>query len=282
MIPRLILVLLFAVAPSAVDAQEAKNVAAAAAPVRLRVLTYNIHHGEGTDKKLDLERIARVIKSTDPDLVALQEVDRQTRRTLDADQAAKLGELTGMHAYFAKAMEYQGGGYGEAILTKQKPEANRTFPLPADKGFEPRAMGEARVKIGDSTVVFYATHLDHTRDPKQRLMQIKEIQRVSAEEKEPLVILAGDLNAQPGSTEIETLLKSWKDATGRPELKTFPAEKPRIKIDYVMYRPTERIKVIEAQVIDEKVASDHAPVLVVLEIAPGEKAPAEKAERLNR
>ena len=98
------------------------------------------------------------------------------------------------------------------------------------------------------------------------MIQIKEIQRVAAEEKEPLVILAGDLNAQPGSSEIDTLLKSWKDATARPELKTFPADRPRIKIDYVMYRPTERIKVIEAQVIEEKVASDHAPVLVVFEI----------------
>src|SRR5688500_15729954 len=263
MIQRLILLLSFAAASCAATAQEAKK---PAAPLRLRVLTYNIHHGEGTDKKLDLERIAKVIKSTDPDLVALQEVDRQTRRTMDVDQAAKLGELTGMHAYFAKAMDYQGGGYGDAILAKQKPEANRTFPLPADKGFEPRAMGEARVKIGDSTVVFYATHLDHTRDPKQRMIQIKEIQRVAAEEKEPLVILAGDLNAQPGSSEIDTLLKSWKDATARPELKTFPADRPRIKIDYVMYRPTERIKVIEAQVIEEKVASDHAPVLVVFEI----------------
>ena len=262
---RMILVVLFALLSQGVGAQQAKQ---AATPARLRILTYNIHHGEGADKKLDLVRIAKVIKSTDPDLVALQEVDRRTTRTLDVDQAAKLGELTGMHACFAQAMDFQGGGYGEAILSKQKPIANRTFPLPADKGFEPRALGEARIKLGDSTVVFYATHLDHTRDSKQRLMQIKEIDRVAAQEKEPLVILAGDLNAQPGSAEIETLLKSWKDATARPDLKTFPADKPRIKIDYVMYRPRDRIRVVEAQVIEEKVASDHAPVLVEFEVAP--------------
>jgi endonuclease/exonuclease/phosphatase family metal-dependent hydrolase len=262
MIGRMIAALLLASLAPVSIAQEAKK----PAPARLRVLTYNIHHGEGADNKLDLERIAKVIKSTDPDLVALQEVDRRTTRTLDVDQAAKLGELTGMHAYFAKAMDFQGGGYGDAILSKQKPLATRTFPLPADKGFEPRALGEARIQIGDTTIVFYATHLDHTRDSKQRLMQIKEIEKVAAQEKEPLVLLAGDLNAQPASAEIETLLKSWKDATARPDLKTFPADKPRIKIDYVLYRPTDRIKVIEAQVIEEKVASDHAPLLVVFEI----------------
>jgi endonuclease/exonuclease/phosphatase family metal-dependent hydrolase len=238
-------------------------------PVRLRVLTYNIHHAEGTDRKLDPERIARVIKDANPDLVALQEVDDRTGRTESVDQAKKLGELTGMHAFFAKAMDYRGGGYGCAILSKRKPDAGRSHALPAEEGHEPRVLAEARVKLTDAgpTVVFYSTHLDHTRDPKSRQKQIAGIRKVTAEEKEPLAILAGDLNAQPGSKEIETLLKDWKDATANPALKTHPAEAPRIKIDYVLYRANDRVKVIEAQVLEEKVASDHAPVLVVFEVA---------------
>ena len=258
------LALLFAA--SAAVAQEAKE---KRAPVRLRVLTYNIHHAEGNDKKLDLARIAKLIKDADPDLVALQEVDDRTARTQSVDQAKKLGELTGMHAYFAKAMDYGGGAYGCAILSKRKPEATRSFPLPADKGHEPRVLGEARLTLSDGgpTIVFYSTHLDHTRDAKQRTRQVADIERVAAGEKEPLVILAGDLNAQPGSPVIESLSKNWRDATPHPSLKTFPAEAPRVKIDYVLYRTTPRIKVIEATVLDEKVASDHAPVLVVLEIS---------------
>ena len=58
--------------------------------LRLRVLSYNIHHGEGVDRKLDLPRIASVIKSVKPDLVALQEVDQGTERTNKIDQAAEL------------------------------------------------------------------------------------------------------------------------------------------------------------------------------------------------
>ena len=49
-------------------------------PVTLGVMTFNIHHAEGTDKRLDLDRIARVIRAAEPDLVALQEVDRDTTR----------------------------------------------------------------------------------------------------------------------------------------------------------------------------------------------------------
>ena len=64
----------------------------------LRVLSYNIHHGRGTDGAIDLPRIARVIAATRPDLVALQEVDRGTGRANGVDQADALGELTGLAA----------------------------------------------------------------------------------------------------------------------------------------------------------------------------------------
>ena len=59
----------------------------------LRVLTYNIHHAAGTDGKVDIERIARVIQSAKPDLVALQEVDQATKRSGGVDQLARLAEL---------------------------------------------------------------------------------------------------------------------------------------------------------------------------------------------
>jgi endonuclease/exonuclease/phosphatase family metal-dependent hydrolase len=50
-------------------------------PIRIRVLTFNIHHGEGGDGVIDLERIADVINSVSPDLVGLQEVENGTTRT---------------------------------------------------------------------------------------------------------------------------------------------------------------------------------------------------------
>ena len=45
---------------------------------------------------------------------------------------------------------------------------------------------------------------------------------------------------------------------------TFPADKPDRRIDYVMYRPANKWKVVEVRVLDEAVASDHRPVLTVL------------------
>ncbi len=86
-------------------------------PTRLRVLSYNIHHGAGIDGRLDLERIARVIQSARPDVVALQEVDRGVARSKRIDEPAELARLTGLRAIFERNITYQGGDYGNAVLT---------------------------------------------------------------------------------------------------------------------------------------------------------------------
>ncbi|MCA1594508.1 MAG: metal-dependent hydrolase, partial [Acidobacteria bacterium] len=80
--------------------------------VLLMVATYNIHTGIGMDKKLDLARIARVIKETRADIVGLQEVDRGVKRTGGIDEIAELARLTGMDYAFAHNLDYQGGQYG--------------------------------------------------------------------------------------------------------------------------------------------------------------------------
>ena len=238
---------------------------AADAP-RVRVLTYNIHHGEGEDRKFDLERIAKVILAVKPDVVALQEVDQKTKRASGVDQAAELGRLTGMHHVFGKAMDYSGGGYGEAILSRWKFVSTKNHLLPATPGHEPRAAIAATVRINDDgpAFTFIGTHLDHTRDPKNRIDQVKEINRVFEPNDEPL-ILAGDLNATPEKDEIKLLLEKWTSAAGDKGEATYPSAKPSVQIDYVMFRPAKRWKVIEVKVIEEKLASDHRPVLAVLE-----------------
>ena len=98
----------------------------------IRVLSYNIHHGEGLDGKLDLERIARVIKSASPDLVSLQEVDNRTTRSKGVDQAKELARLTGMKYAYGPSMDFDGGKYGNAILTKFILAESTTIPLPGD------------------------------------------------------------------------------------------------------------------------------------------------------
>ena len=90
----------------------------APAAVVLRVLSYNIHHGEGLDGRIDLSRQAEIMKREEPDLVALQEVDRGTVRSGSVDQLAELARLTGLAPVFGQTIALQGGDYGVGVLSR--------------------------------------------------------------------------------------------------------------------------------------------------------------------
>ncbi|TWU21393.1 endonuclease/exonuclease/phosphatase family protein [Bythopirellula polymerisocia] len=107
-------------------------------PPRLSVLTYNIHHGQGTDGHFDCPRLARVILDLEPDVVALQEVDRKTTRASGVDQAAHLAELTKMQYAYGCTMHNAGGEYGEVILSRFPIEQVWVHSLPYPFGQEPR------------------------------------------------------------------------------------------------------------------------------------------------
>ncbi len=109
---------------------------------------------------------------------------------------------------------------------------------------------------------FIGTHLDHTRDETDRINQAREILHIFKDDGIPM-ILAGDLNAVSDSEPMRILCSEWTDTFADDPQPTFPVENPRRRIDYVLYRPTVAWRVVEKEVIDERIASDHRPVLVV-------------------
>lgn len=168
-------------------------------PVMLRVLTYNIHHGEGMDGRVDLERIAGVIRQADADLVALQEVDRGVERTARVDQPAQLAALTGMQAVFERNIEYQGGDYGNAVLTRLPIIRHQNHFLPPSLPKEQRGMLEVHVSVSGRALIFLATHFDYHPDDGERLASAKVVREFVDGHPGLPVILAGDLNARPDS-----------------------------------------------------------------------------------
>jgi endonuclease/exonuclease/phosphatase family metal-dependent hydrolase len=232
-------------------------------PQEIRVVTYNIHHGEGTDGKLDLERIAAVINSEKPDLVGLNEVDQGTRRTQQIDMPAELAKLTGMTAVFEKNIDHDGGKYGNAVLSRLPIVRHENHKLPSDYKGEQRGVLEVEVGNKDEPLLFLCTHLDYRPDDHERLASIETIEKVVAESDGQPVILVGDLNATPDSKVMETFAKSWGRSNDEPLL-TFPAANPEKQIDYVLFRPAAEWEVVECRVLDEAVASDHRGMMAVL------------------
>ncbi len=116
------------------------------------------------------------------------------------------------------------------------------------------------------TIAFIGTHLDHTGDDVDRILQARKINESFTGSRYPS-ILAGDLNAVPGSVPIGILEAFWVNADdGDSSMPTFPSGNPVKKIDYVMFRPADRWRVISTEVIQDSVASDHCAYLVVLEL----------------
>jgi endonuclease/exonuclease/phosphatase family metal-dependent hydrolase len=225
---------------------------------RLRVLSYNIHHGEGMDKRIDLGRIAKVVKGAGPDVVMLQEVDRRTRRSGGVDQLAELARLNGMGMYFGKTIDHEGGEYGNAILSRLPVAEHSNTPLP---GIEPRGFVSILTEDG---VLFLGTHLDVGRSEAARVASAERINAWVAARLGSPAILAGDLNAVRGSATFQKLAAAWTIAGG--EMPTIPVGKPERQIDFILFRPSGRWRVVEVNVVDEPVASDHRPIFAVLEL----------------
>ncbi len=238
-------------------------------PIQLRVLGFNIHHAEGVDRKLDVERIARVILSVKPDLVALQEVDQKVKRSQGIDQPAELARLTKLHVVFGANIELQGGRYGNALLSRFPIARHRNHLLPNIDASEQRGVIEAEVTLPDSKqpLLLLATHLDFRADDRERLASAKAINELAEKQPEQPALLAGDLNATPDSKTLEQFALLWKMANDST-LATIPVDQPKKQIDFILYRPQDRWKVVEVQVLDEAVASDHRAIFAVLELLP--------------
>lgn len=234
----------------------------------LRLVAYNIHHGEGMDGKLDLGRIAKVIAAEKPDLVALQEVDKVCKRSGGVDQAAELAKLLKMEHRFGKFMDYQGGEYGMAVLSRFPIEKTVIHKLP--KGAEPRIALEVVVKSpgwpGKFSLV--GIHNDWIKEPL-RVKQIEVLQEGLKDRKHP-VVLAGDFNAKPESDSLLKLEKSGWKMLREGRKNTWSASEPKVEIDFFFSKSLPPFQ-FHDKVIAEKVASDHRPIAVVISPAAGKK-----------
>ncbi len=240
-------------------------------PGTLRVMTYNIHHANPPSREgvIDLEAIARVIRDAGPDLVALQEVDEKTTRSGPTlSQTETLGRLTGMYAYFSHSMDFAGGQYGNAVLSRFPILDTMHFELPPERGSnaEVRSIGIIKLQPDKGGPLYFAaTHLDAGREETSRLLQARKIIEIARRLTLPLVV-GGDFNTSPNSSTMKLLDELFTMTCIADCPFTIPVENPSAAIDHVMYLPSNRFKTESIQTIPETYASDHLPVLVELKL----------------
>lgn len=238
------------------------KLSAADPPHEIRILTWNLHHGVGEDDKLDLKRIAAVIQAQKPDLVALQEVDKNCRRSGNVDQTAELAKLTGMHGTFGKAMDLGEGEYGQAILSKTEIKQTQIHRLPGEG--EPRIAFEATQSIDGKPLRFVTAHLSFESDAGRSKQIEALISALSAHEMP--TVLAGDFNDVPGSAAMKLLSPKWQAVAKNGPGLTHPAKEPTTEIDHIFLQGFEAKG--KAEILPEAVASDHRPVMAVVSRTP--------------
>jgi endonuclease/exonuclease/phosphatase family metal-dependent hydrolase len=237
----------------------------AAAPREFRVMTWNIHHGEGLDGRVDLERIAALIRSEKPDIVGLQEVDKGVTRTQGRDLPAEIAALTGMTPVFSKNINFQGGEYGNATLSRWPVVVATNHHYAMLREGEQRGLLQTTIDLGGRPLGFWNTHIDHRRDDSERVSNVQEIRRHLATSLMP-VVLVGDFNDFPDSRVHRGLLEIFRDSwleAGEGDGATFPAEPAGRRIDYIWIQRDAPLRARSIRVVKTD-ASDHWAVVADL------------------
>jgi endonuclease/exonuclease/phosphatase family metal-dependent hydrolase len=238
-------------------------------PVSLRVVSYNVKHGLGMDGELNLERIALVLEALDADVILLQEMDENCGRSESVDQAQALGKRLGMDSRFAPFMDFGGGRYGLAMLSRFTIVSSQVVVLPPGTR-EPRSALALVVRQGAQDIRVVNAHFDWLDDDTERFAQATALSDAIAAMTPVLpTVFGGDLNDAPKSRAVLAFERSTLPAEARfrrigPFGYTFPSDAPSKAIDHLLVAPAERWSTTEVQVVQEPMASDHCPIVADL------------------
>ena len=218
----------------------------------LRIATFNVHHCRGLDGVLDVERVARVLRSLDADLVALQELDRGMRRSDGIDQPAVLSSGLGTEIHFFPTLTRGQGEYGIGVASAPAVEEPAFVPLPQLADEEPRGAITARWQGLD----VICTHL--STSARTRRLQTSALAAIATGSKRPVVVL-GDLNQAQRSLGPLTS-RGFSGGFGH---RTLPKAAFRRQIDHILVRGAR----LERSWTVHTDASDHLPLVAEIEVA---------------
>lgn len=249
----------------------------------LRVVTYNVHYCKGLDGRFAPDRIARILRALDPDIVALQEIDCGRPRSRGDDQLAYLAKELGLHQLFAPSIVRGEERYGHGLLSTRPIRLVRQVRLPTGgvPVIEPRDALFAAVDLDGRELSVITTHLGLAFAERAA-----QIDRLLAEDflggLPPAApgLLLGDLNLTPGGKLYRRLVSRWGQvnghavfhnvqahAPGHVAVKTFPSFMPVRQLDHIFATPHFRIQRVytPANLLTRR-ASDHLPLVAEMEL----------------
>lgn len=210
------------------------------------------------DGQFDLKRTAHVLTALNPDIVLLQEVDWRRPQTRMSRQPAFLARMLNMDYAYGAVKHYRPGSYGNAVLSRYPIVDYKNHILPGEDGG--RCCLEAEIGTSLSNITVFCLHLGLKSAERYQHLQDIILPRVRAISSP--VLLGGDFNARPESTEISLVKDCLQDsfqANCGECIDTFPSDQPRARIDYIFLN--NRWELNDCKIIPHTLASDHLPLI---------------------
>ena len=237
----------------------------------IKVMSYNIHSGVGTDRKADWKRIADLIKAQNPDLLGLQEVCR-FRPTNPEDLPEVLKEYLNMDLFFGEAMTVQNSWhYGVAAASKTKAELVDVVHFDIPEGQEPRVFVILKTTFQGKDFYFCTCHVpfdgEMENDTQIRINCFRKLTEYIKKNHYYPAILTGDFNSYPGTAPIEYIHQEWDVAndldTATPTSYCSMGAGWQ-QIDFICTYPKGAFEAKSITFVENLLASDHRPAVAEL------------------
>lgn len=250
--------------------------------LELTVASYNIAAGRVSSP----EELGKAIKAMSADFVALAEVDRNTERSGHKDQLDIIAKEAQMYPIFGKAIDFEGGEFGPALLSKYPVIKSQNFllPVPGDGRQHVLIVAEVQVPNFSEPVLFMAAHLDYKEDATVRMKQVQEINAVAIASiktvfpgiESRVKILAGDFNEVNGTDVMNEIYRYWDPVLDEnADNRTWPAINPALAIDHILTYKGQKWEVKDVIIPNENpvwnninwpTVSDHVPVIAKIKL----------------
>ncbi len=233
----------------------------------LRIATYNIHKCVGLDRKFAPERIVKVLREIDADIIALQEVLCQSSSQKREHQAEFIAAELQMNYSFGENRHIKKGQYGNAVLSRLKIAESENFDISIEKR-EPRGCLRTEIVLNaEKSLQFFNLHLGTSFFERRRQVHKLLTAQVLGDEKFiGKRIVAGDFNEWTNGLTTRLFKANFQTVDSKLHLgkkRTYPGILPFLHLDHIYF--DAEFKLQNAFLHRSRtalIASDHLPIVM--------------------
>ncbi len=237
----------------------------------IRVATYNIHKCKGLDQRTNPERIAKVIRELNADVVAIQEILDVRDGRPEFDQARCItAELESYHKCFGENRTLYGGRYGNMTLSRFPVQVCRNYDVTWRHRERRGCLRTDLVLSGNTLLHLFNVHLGTSFIERRHQARMLLSDNLLSQRWAQPRIVVGDFNEWThglASRLMKEAFEAAKPKTWLRQGRTYPGIFPVLHLDHFYYDKHLSLRSFRVHRSRRAlVASDHLPLVAELEV----------------